>query len=153
MSAVFMTPPADFNAKVTVAGCYCEFEDKILLLKRHPKKPAGHSWGLPGGKIDEGETPREAVVREVFEEIGLQIPQNELEEIDQMYVRGPNTDYIFYRFRKRFEKLPEIDLNLIEHTEARWITIDEALTYPLIYGGTEALLSYQQYVNKKAKIG
>lgn len=146
---LFLKPPPDFNAKVTVAGCYCEFEDKILLLKRHPKKPEGYTWGLPGGKIDEGETPREAAVREVSEEIGLHIPQNELEEIDTMYVRGPNSDYIFYRFRKRFENVPEIDLNLKEHIEARWITIDEALTYPLIYGGTEALLSYKKYVDKR----
>ncbi len=41
--------------------------DKILLVK------TGDVWGLPAGAIDLGESPSEAVVREVFEETGLRI--------------------------------------------------------------------------------
>ncbi len=149
MTAVFFQPPPDFEPKVSVAGCYCEFEDKILLLKRHPRKPQGHTWGIPGGKMDEGETPRMAVVREVFEEVGIKIKEDELEEIDRMYVRGTLNDYIFYRFRKLFLTLPVIDLSLDEHIEARWVTFEEALKLPLIYGGTEALLTYRKFMEKK----
>ena len=146
MNTVFVKPPPGFHPKVSVAGGYCEFEDKILLLKRNPHKHQGDTWGIPGGKLDEGETPRAAAVREVFEEVGIRIPEEEMEEINELYIHGPLNDYIFYRFRARFTTLPVIDLSLEEHVEARWLTVEEALTYPLIYGGVEALLSYQQFL-------
>lgn len=45
-------------------------KEELLLLCRN-KGPLG--WGLPGGKIDPGETPSEAAVRELFEETGIQL--------------------------------------------------------------------------------
>jgi 8-oxo-dGTP pyrophosphatase MutT (NUDIX family) len=36
-------------------------------------------WGLPGGKVDPGETPAESVIRESFEEIGLVVDESEIE--------------------------------------------------------------------------
>ncbi len=149
MNSVFMESPSDFQSKVSVAGCYCEFEDKILLLKRTSHKHQGDTWGIPGGKIDEGETPRIAVIREVYEEVGIYIKEDEPEEIDKMYIRGPLNDYIFYRFRMRFTTLPVIDLSLEEHVEARWLTVDEALTFPLIYGGIEALMMYKKFMESR----
>ena len=146
MTSLFLTPPPDFSPKVLVAGCYCEFEDKILILKRSPHKLQGDTWGIPGGKLDEGETPRIAVMREVFEEVGITINGDELEEIDKMYIRGSQVDYVFYRFRVRFLTLPVIDLSLDEHVEWAWLTFEEAVKLPLIYGGKEALLSYQKFV-------
>ncbi|MBX9804784.1 MAG: NUDIX hydrolase [Alphaproteobacteria bacterium] len=148
MNTVFFKPPPGFQPKVSVAGCYCEFEDKILLLKRNSHKHQGDTWGIPGGKLDEGETPREAAVREVFEEVGIRILEDEMEEISELYIHGPLNDYIFYRFRARFKTLPVIDLSLEEHVEASWLTVEEALIYPLIYGGVEALQSYQEFVKK-----
>lgn len=147
MTLVFFEPPPDFHAKISVAGCYCEFGDKILLLKRTPHKHQGNTWGIPGGKLDEGETPRTATVREVFEEVGLSFQEENLEEIGEMYIRGLLNDYIFYRFRVRLSALPVLNLNLEEHVEARWLTIEEALKLPLIYGGSEALLNYQKFIN------
>lgn len=146
MTSLFLTPPPDFQPKVWVAGCYCEFENKILFLKRSPHKLQGDTWGIPGGKLDENETPRAAAVREVFEEVGLSLQEDDLEEIGEMYIRGALNDYIFYRFRVRFLELPVLNVRLEEHVEARWVTIEDALKLPLIYGGEEALLNYQRFI-------
>lgn len=152
MNSVFLDPPKNFNPSLEAAGCYCECEDKILLLKRSPHKLQGHMWGIPGGKLEGGETPRSAAAREVYEEVGIRIRQAELEEIDRMYMRRPPLDYIFYRFRKSFLTPPVLNLSLEEHVEARWVTVEEALELPLMYGGVEAMTTYKKFMEEKGRV-
>jgi 8-oxo-dGTP diphosphatase len=52
--------------------CFIHQNDEMLLLYRL-KNPNIHKWNGVGGKIEEGETPRESVIREVKEETGLTI--------------------------------------------------------------------------------
>lgn len=47
-------------------------EEKILLIKRNTKPFVGY-WGLPGGRMDPGETIEQTVVRECKEETGLDV--------------------------------------------------------------------------------
>eukprot|EP00967_Tisochrysis_lutea_P038217 scaffold45820_cov19-Tisochrysis_lutea.AAC.1 len=44
-----------------------------LVLQRPPGKANAGLWELPGGKLDEGETPEGALVRELREELGLEV--------------------------------------------------------------------------------
>jgi len=69
-------------------------ENEVLL--QHRTKDAPHYpdyWGFFGGDIDEGETPREAVIREAKEELGLSIKEidlfkrYEIQEIERLYER------------------------------------------------------------------
>jgi mutator protein MutT len=54
---------------VELAGNLIIEEDRILLLYREGE---GH-WEVPGGKIEEGESPTEAAIREAKEEIGVEV--------------------------------------------------------------------------------
>lgn len=44
---------------------------KVLACRRAPHKSAAGFWEFPGGKVDHGEEPHKAIVREIKEELGL----------------------------------------------------------------------------------
>jgi 8-oxo-dGTP diphosphatase len=46
---------------------------EILLSRRPEGKPMAGMWEFPGGKLEEGESPEEALVRELREEIGIDV--------------------------------------------------------------------------------
>jgi len=52
--------------------CFVEQNDQVLLLYRRFPPNVG-LWNCPGGKVEAGETPTEACIREVYEETGLNI--------------------------------------------------------------------------------
>jgi 8-oxo-dGTP diphosphatase len=56
-----------------VAACALLDADKRILITRRPAgKAMAGLWEFPGGKIEPGETPEEAVVRELREELGVE---------------------------------------------------------------------------------
>lgn len=99
---------------------------------------------MPGGKIEKAESPKDAVIREIREEVGLNIDNEQLEMVGLIYCRMPDIDYVFHIFRRCFSELPEVDLSLDEHIDLKWVTAEEALELPLIAGGVEALDYYQK---------
>lgn len=140
--SVLTEPPPGFSPKVVVVACYCEYDDKILLLKRHPDSSQGGTWGVPAGKVEKGESLRQAVIREVFEEVGLDIDREDLEYLDRLFIRTEITEYLYEMFKISFDEKPSIQLSLREHTEYLFVTTEEALKLPLITGGVEALKYY-----------
>ena len=144
--SVFETPPLNFRPAVEVAGCYLECDHRLLLLKRHPEKPQANKWGVPGGKMEKNETPLQTVIREVDEEIGVNIHTPETKYMGHLYCRLPHVDYVFHMFYHKVLILPKIKLELSEHVEMQWVTPKEALTYPLMAGAIEALAFYEQFL-------
>jgi 8-oxo-dGTP pyrophosphatase MutT (NUDIX family) len=140
---IYFELPKDFKPDVRVAGCFCEWNDKLLYLKRHADKQQGNMWGLPAGKIEEGEDPRSAAVREVYEEVGIRLDPDRLQEVIKAYLKLENVSYVFHAFRIRLQKAPSIILEPGAHTEAKWLTIGQALKLSLIAGGKELLEYYQ----------
>jgi 8-oxo-dGTP diphosphatase len=61
------------NLKIVVSIALINNENKILLSKRPEKKHLSGFWEFPGGKVEEGETPEKALIREVKEELNIDI--------------------------------------------------------------------------------
>ena len=54
-----------------VAGALRLSDGRVLLVKRPPEKKHGGLWEFPGGKLEKGETPEEALKRELREELDI----------------------------------------------------------------------------------
>ena len=142
---VYLEKPHDFVVQREAAGCYFWCQNRLLMLKRHESKPQGGTWGVPAGKLEPDETARDALVREMKEELGLDVG-NEIYDMGRLYVSLDSVSYIFHMFFKPCDEYPEITLALDENVEARWITYDEALLLPLIKAGKEALLCLKNHL-------
>ena len=139
-ATVYLEPPADFLPRAEVGGCFCESEGKLLFLLRSSHKPQGNTWCVPGGKLEKGETPQAAVVREVKEETGLLLAEDSLTYCQKVYVRFPERDIVLHLFRAPLAVIPsELSIAPDEHSAYRWVTFDEAANLPLIPGGLECL--------------
>lgn len=77
-------------------------------------------WEFPGGKIEEGETPQEALVREIKEELETEIVVGEL--IDTIEYDYPTFHLSMDCF---WAEIVSGDLVLTEHEAARWLTKGE----------------------------
>jgi mutator protein MutT len=71
------TVPADGRKHAAVALTVVDHGDgvgAVILTKRSPKlKSHAGQWAIPGGRIDPGETPEQGALRELHEEVGLEV--------------------------------------------------------------------------------
>ncbi|GGA62501.1 NTP pyrophosphohydrolase [Nitratireductor aestuarii] len=68
-----MTEIANPKPILLVAACaLVDADNRVLLSQRPEGKALAGLWEFPGGKVEQGETPEEALVRELREEIGVE---------------------------------------------------------------------------------
>jgi 8-oxo-dGTP diphosphatase len=61
---------------LVAAVAMVDTDGRVLLARRPPGKPMEGFWEFPGGKVKEGETPEAALVRELHEELGVDIRES-----------------------------------------------------------------------------
>ena len=134
---LYTSEPQDFSPKFTTVACFLQQNDKFLLLKRHKNKPQGHEWGLPAGKIHDGELPEETCVREIEEETGIRV--KDLELVGKFYQKYPNYDFVLYVFKTALDHKPSVILNEQEHKDFKWVNPQESRTLPLMLDLNEVI--------------
>lgn len=153
---VYRTPPADFNPSVLVSGCFCLRDGKVLIMKRHPDKSLGGTWGIPSGKREGDETSQETAQRELFEETGLAVKLEDFKLIGELYIRRKSAavkdgfiNYTYTIFSAPISPDDVITLNMDEHTEWQWIyPEDVGEVDPLISKGHEVFEFYMEKIGK-----
>lgn len=135
---VYRVKPQDFLPEMEVAACYINSNDHYLLLQCAKGKSQEFTWGMPAGKVEIGETPRQAVIREVREETDICLDDDSLQEVAALYVRYPHVDFVYHMFTQKCSQRPTVQLSK-EHQDYRWVEVDDAFNFNFISGGKEAL--------------
>ena len=110
--------------KINVVGAILIENGKILCAQRGEGKSLAYLWEFPGGKIETGETPQEALIRELQEElmIEVEVQSEKFEETSYQYDFGIVNLTTFICFLK--SGTPQ----LTEHIAVEWLAPKELTT-------------------------
>ncbi len=98
-----------------------DLEGRILVVRRGPGQSGAGSWEFPGGKVEPGESPEQALEREIREELSLSIRVTGL--IGEDVFKYPSK---VIRLRVYWAKTRGGDeMYLIEHDAFRWLKAEE----------------------------
>ena len=103
-----------------VAAVIQNEEGKILIAQRNLKKSQGGLWEFPGGKIEPNETKEEAIIREIKEEMDIDIESKKF--IAQKVFNYPDKDINLIAIECKQIKG---DIKLNEHEDIKWVNKNE----------------------------
>ena len=109
-------------------------EWRMLICRRPANKARGLLWEFAGGKVEPGESPEQALVRECREELAVTVaPKGLFAEVTHAY---PD---ITVHLRLYTAFITEEEPQTLEHAELRWITPDEIPQYAFCPADQELL--------------
>lgn len=119
---------ADIRPTVGVGAVVWRGPDEVLLVRRGQPPRLGE-WSLPGGKVEIGETLREALTREVMEETGIVIAIEELIDVVDFLERDNSgaltAHYVLIDFNARWASGEPSTASDV--SECGWFSLEEAL--------------------------
>jgi 8-oxo-dGTP diphosphatase len=102
--------------EINVVGAIVVQGTKVLAAQRSPTMSLPGMWEFPGGKVEAGESPREALVRELQEELLCTA-----EIGDEVACTRHEYDFGFVTLTTFYSRLFDGEPRLTEHSEIRWI--------------------------------
>lgn len=119
----YAVDPADLIARESQrlsTLCYLSVDERLLMLRRR-KEPFSNHWTAPGGKIKDGEDPRQAIVREMREETQLSIREPTLKAVCSEVGEAEYNWLLFVFACHHFEG----DMVASDEGELSWIPLSE----------------------------
>ena len=108
--------------------------ERFLACQRPAHKARGLLWEFVGGKVEQGETREEALIRECQEELAVTVvPRDIFMEVTHEY---PDLTVHLTLFNA---DLPEGEPRALEHNDLRWITVGQIDTLPFCPADQEIL--------------
>jgi 8-oxo-dGTP diphosphatase len=99
-----------------VTAAIIEEGGRVFVAKRGPGRHLAGKWEFPGGKIEPGETPEQALGRELAEELGIGCEIVEFMCSAVYEEREVGLELLAYRVRRT-----QGEIELREHVDARWV--------------------------------
>lgn len=107
---------------ISVAGIVV-VDNLVFIAKRINVGDMGNRWEFPGGKVDAGETPEQALKREYFEEFGAEVIVKK--QICESCFKHKEKTVLLKAFEVEFIDLDNIQWILSEHTETDWVPFEK----------------------------
>lgn len=102
--------------------------DEILICQRRPDQPMALQWEFPGGKIEHGESPEQALARELNEELGIAARiGGRVTHIRHNYRHGGAVDLQFFVVH---EFSGELDNRIFQ--QVKWVKLEELPGYDFL---------------------
>lgn len=116
-------------------------KDKFLICQRPANKARGLLWEFVGGKVENGETKEQALIRECQEELAITVvPDDIFTEVTYKY---PDVMVHLTLFNCTISKgQPQ----LLEHNDMKWITFAEISGYEFCHADEEILKTLQSII-------
>jgi 8-oxo-dGTP diphosphatase len=110
------------------AAALVDRNGRILVQKRPEGKPMAGLWEFPGGKVEPGETPEAALVRELNEELTIDVEGPALEPVAfaSEAVEDQHLILLLYICREWSGRIQSADL-----LDLRWLPVDEIRHLPM----------------------
>ncbi len=113
-------------SRIVVAAAVIEREGKILLTRRMKGAHLAGMWEFPGGKLEPGEGPEDALVRECQEECGIEVGVDGILEVT--FHRYPEKDVLLLFYRCRLVSGEVQHIGVADHV---WCAPSELAQYEL----------------------
>lgn len=109
--------------QITVVGAVLLENGKVLATKRNDDRILGTLWEFPGGKIEVGETPQQALKREIEEEFDDEIVVGE-----KVTTSSYEYDFGIVNLTGYYAKFLTHNFDLIAHSKVEWMTQEQLKT-------------------------
>lgn len=112
---------------LVVAIALQDAQGRYLLAQRPEGKSMAGLWEFPGGKVEAGETPEQALIREIIEELGVEIHESDLETVTFTSFSYPSFHLLMPLFRCRRWKG---EIQAREGQSFEWVPADRLHSFP-----------------------
>jgi 8-oxo-dGTP diphosphatase len=111
-----------------VAAALIVRNGEVLIGQRRPDQPMALLWEFPGGKIEAGESPEQALARELDEELGIRaIIGPRVTHVRHNYRHGGAVDLLFFAVH---EFAGEIESRI--YHQVRWVKLEDLSGYEFL---------------------
>lgn len=124
---------------VQVAAALIWQGDRFLICQRPPHKARGTLWEFVGGKQEPGEALSDTLIRECHEELDITVEVGDL--YFQVVHSYPDIDICLSLFHCA---IASGEITLLEHTDAKWITVSEIDDYSFCPADEDILKKLKQ---------
>lgn len=114
---------------VVVAACaLIDPDSRVLIAQRPPGKEMAGLWEFPGGKVEPDETPEQALIRELTEELGITVTEACLAPFTFASHRYADFHLLMPLYVcRRWRGTPRAQ----EHAALKWVRVRELPAYPM----------------------
>ncbi len=128
---------------LVVAAIIVNEQGKILLAQRPEGKRLAGKWEFAGGKVEDGETPEQAIIRELHEELSIVVHQDDLENF--WFLSHPYPEFDFHLLMpvyicRKWQGNPQP----LEHAALQWEYAHEMHKMDMIEADTELVERLKQ---------